>query len=62
MITFAPRPGAGALVAAPGQFDTLESDSSTVRTEDPTGAVVDFPAWSTLSWEERADYVARYCL
>lgn len=59
MTDLAQRPSA---VAAPvaGRF--------TDPYRPPVGAVLDdprwfeaFPAWSSLSWDERADYIAQYC-
>lgn len=52
MTTYAPRLGAEATLVAP--------DGSATHLQDPFAGGI--PPWSTLSWEERADYVARYCL
>jgi hypothetical protein len=50
MTTLAPHAGAGA-----------EAAPAAVQEIDDTMNLEDFPAWSSLSWEERAEYVARYC-
>lgn len=75
MTTLAPRAGAeagpvaadfavpyrqpvGALVGSPGQFQVF---SSAEQMAEAIAAGAAFPAWSSLSWEERAEYIARYC-
>jgi hypothetical protein len=48
------RPSVLTFLDAPVRFELFEP------TAEPVGRAT-FPAWSSLSWEERADYVARYC-
>jgi hypothetical protein len=53
MNTLAPRAGAEAAPVVPA--DLADPHRPTV------GDLEALPPWSTLSWEERAAYVSRYC-
>lgn len=59
MTKLAQRPGAE---AAPVAVDVAGSSRPAGEQVEQMLALEAFPAWSSLSWEERGDYVARYCL
>ena len=46
------RTSVGTLLAH--QFETFSA-------AEQEAVVEEFPAWSSLTWDERAEYVARYC-
>ncbi len=59
MTTLAQRPCAEPAPATVELTGTYRMSAE--RVEESVAAEM-FPAWSSLSWDERADYVARHCL
>lgn len=64
------RPPVRAYMAAPRWFEVFDptANASVAATPKESAEPAEsgitgegFPAWSSLSWDERADYIARYC-